>query len=217
MRAKINTACRAGRRISYWAHGGVNAMKRSTARNEPSALKEWPLEKAFQWIEPGPVVLVTTAHRGRLNVMTLSWHLVMDFTPRIGVIIGPWDHTYRALRVTRECVLAIPAVDLAGTVVDVGNCSGKDVDKFRKFRLTPVPAETVRAPLIAECLAHIECRVVNLRLAKSSSLFILQGVKAWIDPSRRERRTFHANGDGTFVVDGRTLNLRKRMIKWFPE
>jgi flavin reductase (DIM6/NTAB) family NADH-FMN oxidoreductase RutF len=192
-------------------------MKRRPAPTMCGAMQAWPLEKAFQWIEPGPVALVTTAHRGRMNVMTLSWHLVMDFTPRIGVIIGPWDYTYRALRATRECVLAIPAVDLAEKAVEIGNCSGKEVDKFRKFRLTPLPARRVRAPLIAECLAHIECRVVNLRLVKSSSLFVLQGVQAWHDPGRRERRTFHANGDGTFVVDGRTLNLRSRMVKWFPE
>ena len=177
-------------------------------------MKELPLAKAFQLIEPGPVVLVTTAHKQKANIMTMSWHMVMEFTPVIGCIIGPWDFSYKALCATKECVLAIPTFDLAGKVVDIGNCSGREVDKFKKFKLTPVPAGIVQAPLIAECLAHIECRVVDDRLGKKYGLIILEGVKAWVDPDHKERRTIHANGDGTFVVDGRTLNLRKKMTKW---
>jgi flavin reductase (DIM6/NTAB) family NADH-FMN oxidoreductase RutF len=177
-------------------------------------MKELTLTRAFTLIEPGPVVLVTTAHKKTTNVMTMSWHMVMDFTPRIGCIIGPWDHSYAALRASKECVIAIPTVDLVSKVIDIGNCSGEDTNKFEDFGLTALPAEKVKAPLIAECLANIECRVVDDSLTDKYSLFILEGVKAWIDPDRKERRTFHANGDGTFVVDGRTLNLRKRMTKW---
>src|SRR5208337_4813469 len=167
---------------------------------------ELPLSKAFQLIEPGPVVLVTTAHRKKANVMTMSWHMVMDFTPQIGCIIGPWDYSFSALRATGECVIAVPTVDIAGKVVGIGNCSGQDVDKFKAFELTPLPAKNVKAPLIAECLANIECRVTDDSLVDKYNLFILEGVKAWIDPDRKERRTFHANGDGTFVIDGPTLN-----------
>lgn len=175
---------------------------------------ELPLSKAFQLIEPGPVVLVTTAHKGKANIMTMTWHMVMDFTPQIGCIIGPWDFSFTALRATKECVLAIPTVDIAAKVVDIGNCSGRDVDKFEKFRLTPMPAEEVKAPLIKECLANLECRVVDTRMVNKYSMFVLEGVKAWVDPERKERRTFHAVGDGTFIVDGRKLDLKKRMVKW---
>ncbi len=175
---------------------------------------ELSLSKAFQLIEPGPVVLVTTAHKGKANVMTMSWHMVMDFTPQIGCIIGPWDYSFSALRKTKECVIAIPTVDIATKVVEIGNCSGQEVDKFKVFDLTTLPAEKVKAPLIAECLANLECRVVDTRLITKYNLFILEGVKAWIDPERKERRTFHANGDGTFVVDGEVLNLKEKMVKW---
>ena len=175
---------------------------------------ELPLSKAFQLIEPGPVVLVTTAHKGKANIMTMTWHMVMDFTPQVGCIIGPWDFSFIALKATKECVLAIPTVDIAGKVVDIGNCSGRDVDKFEKFNLTPMEAEEVKAPLIKECLANLECRVADTRMVNKYSMFVLEGVKAWIDPERKERRTFHAVGDGTFVVDGRKLDLKKRMVKW---
>ena len=180
-------------------------------------MKTLPLDKVFQWIEPGPVVLVSTAHKGRANLMTLSWHLAMEFyPPRIGCVLGPWDYSYAALRATRQCVVAIPGVDLASKVVDVGNCSGREVDKFKTFRLTPRPAADVCAPLVAECLANLECRLADASLADKYGFLVLKVVRAWVNPRRKERRTFHANGDGTFVVDGRTLDLKKRMTK-FPQ
>lgn len=178
-------------------------------------MREFPLSQAYRFIEPGPVVLVATAHQGRANLMTMSWHMAVEVEPPlIACIIGPWDFSFRALRKTKECVIAIPTVDLAPKVVDIGNCSGQDVDKFDAFKLTPKPAKLVAAPLVAECLANIECRVKDTSMVNKYGMFILEGVQAWIDPARKERRTFHANGDGTFVVDGRTLDLRKRMVKW---
>ena len=177
-------------------------------------MEELPLDKAFQLIEPGPVVLLTTAGKQKPNVMTLSWHMAMDFTPQIGCVIGSWDYSYAALHANRECVIAIPTVDIAGIVVDIGNCSGRDVDKFKKFGLTPLPAQNVKAPLIAECIANIECKVVEI--IEKYNIVVLDGVKAWAAPQWRKRKTIHANGDGTFAVDGRTLNLKKRMVKW-PE
>lgn len=178
-------------------------------------MKEYPLAKVFQLIEPGPVVLVATEYKGKANIMTMSWLMPVEFEPAlIACIIGPWDYSFTALSKTRECVIAIPTVDLAAKTVDIGNCSGKDTDKFKTFGLTPVPAERVKAPLIAECLANLECRLVDATLAEKYGLLILKAVKAWHDPKRKERRTIHANGDGTFVVDGRTLDLKKRMVKW---
>jgi flavin reductase (DIM6/NTAB) family NADH-FMN oxidoreductase RutF len=179
-------------------------------------MREYPLSKAFQLIEPGPVVLLTTARKGKANVMTLSWHMPIEFSPQIACVVSPCDYSFVALRATKECVIAIPTVDLLDKVVDIGNCSGKDVDKFERFGLTPRPAERVQAPLVAECLANLECRVIDTRMVNKYSIFILQGLKAWIDAKRKERRTFHANGDGTFVVDGRTLDRKSRMVKW-PE
>ncbi len=178
-------------------------------------MKEFPLSRVFQLIEPGPVVLVTTVNKGRANIMTMSWHMMIEFEPAlIGCVVSPANYSFRALRATKECVIAIPTVDLATTVVEIGNCSGKDVDKFDAFGLTPLPAGNVAPPLVAECLYNIECRVADAGKVKKYGLFILEGVKAWTDAKRKERRTFHANGDGTFVVDGRTINLKKKMVKW---
>src|SRR5208282_886637 len=128
-------------------------------------MKEIPLAKVFHLIEPGPVVLLTTASKSGANVMAMSWHMMMEFVPPlVACAVSPGNWSYKALRATRECVIAVPTVDLASKVVDIGNCSGQDVNKFEAFGLTAVPAKKVAAPLIAECLANLECKVVDTRM-----------------------------------------------------
>ena len=177
------------------------------------ALTELPLEKAFTLIEPGPVLLVTT-NDGTNNIMTITWHMVTDFTPCLALTTGPWNYSFRALTRTQECVLAVPGFDLAEKVIGIGDCSGAEVDKFEKFGLTPLPGRFVRAPLIAECLGCIECCVTDY--LHNQNIFILQGVHAWLNTGRTERRTFHAVGDGSFVVDGETVDLSHLMADKIP-
>lgn len=170
--------------------------------------------KIFTLIEPGPVVWVTTRDGQRSNIMTISWTMVLDFTPRLAITTGEWNYSFRALKKTGECVIAIPTVDMLDKVVGVGMCSGADTDKFAKFHLTQLPARHVKAPLIKECLANIECRVVDILGAHS--MVVLEAVAAHVDPTHKEKRTVHAVGDGTFIVDGRKLNRRKQMAAKIP-
>ncbi len=181
---------------------------------EPS-MREIPGGKAYRLLEAGPIVLVTTADRGRPNVMTMGFHMMIQHDPPlIGCVIGPWDHSYTALRETGECVISIPGADLASKVVDIGNCSGADTDKFERFHLTTLPSRAVRPPSIAECIANIECTIADDAMVDRYSLFILEVKTVTINDSRRERRTLHHNGDGTFSIDGRTVDLRNRMVRW---
>ena len=173
------------------------------------------LSKVFTLLEPGPVVLVTTHDGRKANVMTISWTMVVDFTPRFAITTGAWNYSYTALTKTRECVIAIPGADMLDTVVGVGTCSGADTDKFAKFGLTAVPGKVVGAPLIKECLANIECRVVEI--IRRHDIVVLEAVAAHLDSSRKEKRTLHAVGDGTFVVDGRRLDRRREMRGKVPE
>lgn len=171
--------------------------------------------KAYLLLEAGPIVLVTTALRGRANIMTMGFHMMVRHAPPvIGCVIGPWDHSHAALVETGECVIAIPTVDLADKVVDIGNCSGRNVDKFERFGLTAEPAAKVGAPLIRECIANIECRLLDDRLSEDYDLFLMEPVAIRYDDARKERRTLHHNGDGTFTVDGRRIDLSERMVLW---
>ncbi len=138
--------------------------------------------------------------------------MMMDFEPPlIGCIVSNRDHSFTALRATKECVIAIPAVEMADKVVAIGNCSGRDIDKFEAFRLTPKKADHVCAPLVSECFANIECRVVDTRLVNKYCLFVLEGCKAWIDPAQNDPKTIHHKGFGKFVVDGETIELTSKM------
>jgi flavin reductase (DIM6/NTAB) family NADH-FMN oxidoreductase RutF len=177
-------------------------------------MHELELSKAFTLIEPGPVVLVTTHDGQKDNIMTISWTMVMDFTPVFAITTGEWNHSFAALRKSRECVIAIPTVDMLDKVVGIGTCSGADTDKFARFKLTPVQGKVVRAPLIKECLANMECKVIDI--VKKHNIVVLEAVAAYLDIARKERRTLHAVGDGTFIVDGRRIDRRKMMASKIP-
>lgn len=177
-------------------------------------MRSLDLNRAFTLIEPGPVVLVTTSDGSKNNVMTISWTMVVDFTPRFAITTGPWNHSYAALRRTRACVIAIPTVDMLDTVVGIGTCTGADTDKFARFALTPLPGNVVAAPLIKECLANIECRVVDI--ITRHGIVVLKGVAAHVATRRAEKRMIHAIGDGRFVVDGRVLDRRRQMASKLP-
>ncbi|AKJ69425.1 flavin reductase [Pandoraea thiooxydans] len=177
-------------------------------------MRQLELSKAFTLMESGPVILVTTHDGGQDNIMTISWTMVMDFTPVFAITTGEWNYSYAALRKHRECVIAIPTVDLLDRVVGIGTCSGVDTDKFAKFKLTRVPARHVKPPLIKECLANIECQVIDI--VEKHNIVVLQAVAAYVDTTRKEKRVVHAVGDGTFIVDGRRLDRRKMMASKLP-
>ncbi len=179
------------------------------------AMREVSGNKAYRLLEAGPIVLVATGDQARPNLMTMGFHMVIQHDPPlIGCVIGPWDHSFTALRETGECVISIPGADLASKVVDIGNCSGADADKFARFHLTAIPSRSVRPPSIAECLANIECVVADDTMVDRYSLFVLSVKTITVNDSRKERRTLHHNGDGTFSIDGTTIDLRNRMVRW---
>ena len=172
----------------------------------------YPLENVYRLIEPGPVVLLTTADDGQNNVMTMSWHMMVEFTPpMIACVVSAGDHSYEALHKTGECVIAIPSVEMAEAVVGIGNCSGRETDKFATFNLTPAPARDVSAPLITQCFANLECQVRDTRMVKDYNIFVLEVVHAWRDPMQKTPRTIHHCGYGNFTVDGEVITLKSDM------
>ena len=171
--------------------------------------KPYPLSEVYRLLEPGPVVLVTTARAGRANVMPMSWHTMMEFEPPlVGCVLSNRNHSFETLKRTGECVLNIPTAELLRKVVDCGNHSGERVDKFKLFGLTPEAASQVKAPLIAECHASLECKVADRKMVNRYNFFVLEVVQAWIDPARKRPRTIHHQGEGVFMVAGRTILMR---------
>ncbi len=171
-----------------------------------------PLAAVYRLLEPGPVVLVSTAQKGRANIMTMSWHTMMEFEPPlVGCVISNRNFSFGLLRKTKQCVINIPTAALAKQVVGCGNTTGRRVDKFARFALTALPAAEVDAPLIAECYANLECRLSDSRWVNRYNFFVLEVLRAWIDPAIKAPRTLHHRGRGTFMVAGRTMQLASRM------
>jgi flavin reductase (DIM6/NTAB) family NADH-FMN oxidoreductase RutF len=171
---------------------------------------DFPVSEIRRFLEPGPVVLVSSAWKGQRNIMTMGWHMVMEFTPSlVGCLISSGNHSYELVSRSKECVINIPTLELARTVVKIGNCSGAEVDKFKAFKLTAADAEQVRAPLIAQCYANLECKLVDGRLRDKYNVFIFEVVKAHAAAAPKYPKTVHYRGDGQFMVAGRSLNLRK--------
>jgi flavin reductase (DIM6/NTAB) family NADH-FMN oxidoreductase RutF len=142
--------------------------------------------------------------------MTLGWHTVLEFSPSlIGLMISAGNHSHAMIAQSRECVVNVPTVDIASIVAKIGNCSGASVDKFRKFKLTAVEAERVRAPLITECFANLECRLVEDKLVPDYNFFIFEVVKAHAPRAPKYPTTIHYRGEGMFMVSGRSLSLRR--------
>jgi flavin reductase (DIM6/NTAB) family NADH-FMN oxidoreductase RutF len=173
--------------------------------------KDFPLDEIRRYLEPGPVVLVSSAYRGAANIMTMGWHTMMEFSPALlGCVIAESNHSFELIRKSRECVINLPTLAMAKTVVDIGNCTGAEVDKFERFALTRQPGRQVRAPLIGECHANFECRLHDARLVKAYNFFVFEVVEAHVAPTPKNPRTIHYRGNGEFMVAGTSLNLRRR-------
>ena len=144
--------------------------------------------------------------------MTLSWLTLLEFEPPlVGCVISKRDHSFAAVATSSECVINIPSPELADAVVGCGNTSGTDTDKFATFGLTPLPASQVQAPLIAECFAKLECRVGDPSMVSRYGLFVLEVVRAWIQPDVKNHPTLHHRGHGAFMRAGETIALPSKM------
>lgn len=174
--------------------------------------KSFPLSRVYSLLEPGPVVMVTTSRNGEANIMTMSWYTMLEFEPPlVGCVISNRNYTFNIVKATKECVINIPTKELAKKVVSCGNISGRCIAKFKTFHLTPAAASYVKAPLIAECYANLECKVIDTSMANKYNFFILEVLKAWIAPSVKHPRTIHHLGKGSFMVAGRTIKLPSKM------
>ena len=178
-------------------------MARQSRNRDP------PVGQIRRYLEPGPIVLVSSRWKGEANIMTMGWHTVLEFTPSlVGCVIAGGNHSFRMIRGSGECVINLPTTRLTDAVIGVGNSSGAEIDKFRTFGLTADVAEAVAAPLIRECHASFECRLYDDALVDRYNFFIFEVVKAHVAASPEHPETLHYTGDGVFMVAGRIISRR---------
>jgi flavin reductase (DIM6/NTAB) family NADH-FMN oxidoreductase RutF len=175
------------------------------------AKRDFPVSQVRRYLEPGPIVLVSSSWKGRTNIMTMGWHTVMEFTPSlVGCMISGGNHSFEMIRNSRECVINLPTTALTDEVIGIGNTTGAKIDKFREFGLTAGEAAEVGAPLIRECHASFECRLHDAALVTRYNFFIFQVVKAHVAPSPKYPETLHYTGDGVFMLSGKVISRRSQ-------
>lgn len=173
-----------------------------------------PLDQVRRYLEPGPVVLVSSCHQGERDIMVMGWHTVMEFSPSlIGCVISSANHSHGLIRASGECVINLPTGDQIEAVLGVGSTTGAEIDKFDAFGLTPEDSEQVGAPSIRECYAQFECRLHDDRLADNYDFFIWEVVAARVQLRPRHPQTLHYKGDGVFMQSGEVIRRRRRGLK----
>ncbi|MFC0446283.1 flavin reductase family protein [Pseudidiomarina halophila] len=178
--------------------------------NVNASKKQLPVDKARRYLEPGPVILVSSHHDGESDVMTLGWHSILDRSPSlVGCIISKKNHSHHLIKQSRECVINLPTTDLTEKVIGIGNTTGAEIDKFSEFELSTERAQKVGAPLITDCYANFECRLYDDSLIERYNFFILEIVAAQVMTEPEYPTTLHYTGDGIFMVAGEMINRRE--------
>lgn len=141
-----------------------------------------PLNKTNRLINHGPTVLVSSFYKNRPNVCTIAWNMPVDFDPpKLACIIGEDNYSFECIKNTKEFVINVPDKSLLRKLIQCGSTSGRDIDKFKKFSLTPIPAAKVKPPLIKECIAHLECKLLRDDLVDEYNMFLANVVCAWVE------------------------------------
>lgn len=188
--------------------GTENHQKEQSMTKHPKKT-DFPVSQVRRYLEPGPIVLVSSKWRDKTNIMTLGWHTILEFSPSlVGCMISGGNHSFHMIKNSGECVINLPTTQLVDTVVRIGNTSGAEIDKFAEFGLTSQKGQEGDAPLIGECHANFECRLHDDALVDKYNFFIFEVVKAHVAPSSKHPETLHYTGDGVFMVSGKIISRR---------
>jgi len=198
------------------AGDGNDMMTRADAAPRRQAVD---LSRAYRLLNHGPVVLVSSAHGGRRNVMAASWSMPLDFDPpKVAVVIDKSTLTRELVEASGSFALNIPLRPLARATEVTGTESGRDVDKFAALGLDTFAAEKINAPLIAGCAGWLECRVIpEPHNQDAYDLFLAEVVAASADPALFSNgrwhfpagadRTLHYIAGGAFFETGAAFSV----------
>ena len=155
------------------------------------AKQKW---KPGNMVYPLPAVLVSCGDKkGNINVMTAAWTgTICSDPPMVYVSVRKERYSHHMIQETREYVINLTTEKLAWTADFCGVRSGRDLDKFKEMKLTPVQGELEYAPMIEESPVSIECRVTNVMELGSHDMFMAEVTAVYADEQYMdEKGTFH--------------------------
>jgi flavin reductase (DIM6/NTAB) family NADH-FMN oxidoreductase RutF len=156
---------------------------------EASSQERFSRQPMRRYLEPGPIVLVSSKLGHKTNIMRLGWHTILEFSPSlVGLMVSSGNHSFHMIRESQQCVINLPTTALTDTVVRIGNTSGRQIDKFAEFGLTAEEASVVDAPLIRECHARFECQLHEDALVDRYNFFSSRWSRLTWQPRRNTRK-----------------------------
>ncbi|MGB9741167.1 MAG: flavin reductase family protein [Candidatus Bathyarchaeia archaeon] len=170
---------------------------------------------ALRLIHPMHVVLVSCIGKsGKPNIITLAWAMPTSINPPlVAVSIAPRRYSHRLIEETKEFVVNIPTIEILDEISLCGTVSGRDHDKFKETGLTPLPAKKVNAPIIKECVAHLECKLHSQFPAGDHTIFVGEIVEAYADREtfdgvynlEKAKMIFHLGGNEFAALEPKVL------------
>jgi flavin reductase (DIM6/NTAB) family NADH-FMN oxidoreductase RutF len=176
---------------------------------------EVKLSQAKWLVEPGCVVLVTSGTMENPNVMTFSWQTPVNNSDPCLILlaISHVRYSYDLIKQNNELVINVPGEELLEQTHYVGTITGKDIDKFKEGGLTPIAARVVAPPLIEECAAHLECRVVEIFKMQSHDLLICEVLRAAAETELFDGKWIPEKFHGLHYLCGNCFGVLGRTIK----
>ena len=172
---------------------------------------------------PLPVVMVSVADKvGTPNIITIAWAgTICSNPPMVSISVRKERHSHQMIKETGEFVINLTTKELAYATDYCGVKSGRDVDKFKEMKLTPIPGVEVKAPLIAESPVSLECRVREVKELGSHDMFIADVVAVHADEKYMdEKGKFHLEwaepivySHGSYVTTGETIGTFGYSVK----
>ena len=133
---------------------------------------------------PTPAVMVTCGQGEEQNIITIGWTGIINTQPPITYVsVRKSRHSHAIISKEKEFVINLTTEALAFATDYCGVKSGKDIDKFKEMKLTPVPAEIVSCPMIGESPVNLECKVIEAKEYPTHDMFIAEIVKIHVDKS----------------------------------
>ncbi|MBS7605391.1 MAG: flavin reductase family protein [Candidatus Bathyarchaeia archaeon] len=171
---------------------------------------------AYRLMHPMRTVLVSCVGAdNKPNIITLAWAMPVSMNPPlVALSIAPSRYSHKLIEETKEFVVNIPTIDMVNAVFFCGSTSGKIRDKFKDVGLTPMPARKVKAPIIGECVAHLECRLYSQFPVGDHTLFVGEVLEAYANRGAlagdvydigKTKLVFHVGGDSFATLESKIL------------
>lgn len=174
---------------------------------------------AYRLLHPRHTVLVTCVDESRkANIITLAWSMPTSISPPLVVIsVAPKRHSHRMIEESGEFVVNVPTMEIVKHSLYCGRISGTKVDKFKETRLTLLPSKKVKPPIIKECVAHLECRLVQKIPTGDHTLFVGEVLAAYVNEGfftdiydvKKVKPIFHMGGDSFVTISPKVVTPQR--------